>query len=655
MIRALLAALPFHHQYGAQISAPLFPSTSLLLTSHPAIHRSSATPPSTTTAPTLDDSEYSEDAAADIDRVPDHIVISHSPSQQHPLHDGRPAAEPRGPSEQEFLSTSAAVLDPSTANTSLTSDLMPKTRRLVVAIVSTVLSYITLSQLYAQFNPGHAGREQANDEARWVATSHSWLDRKACEWFGLCGVAHFRLASSELRLARQKRRKQQHSLGQGHPDEDDIWKSAWHEGKSRPEDWTDDERVLREIPGFVLDYAPLVHLNSGEQFWPCDIEEHLNHVTPHLNYTPVTRHHPNLTNLDRLNEYNRGRYVFLKSDDDVEERPEWLGGEKNIPNTPGEWADDEDETAWAEWDGRIDGELPDDVEYGREGWFDVGEGSVRNLGGLRPNPTGSGAPVPTDTVEGEELMDEAPETPKRSLGKRVRGGRSDAPAVLIVVDKGDGVVDAFWFYFYSYNLGNIVLNVRFGNHVGDWEHSLVRFYNGQPKAVFFSEHFFGEAYSYEAVEKIGKRPVVYSAIGTHAMYATPGTHEYILPWGLLHDFTDRGPLWDPLLNSHAYTYDYLSDTLRSSNVTPSAPTEWFYFAGHWGDKSYPLSDKRQYRFAGQYHYVNGPLGPRFKNLGRKKICQGNGDCTVKNWIGGSLRPRRWAGPGIGDEWSEDDL
>lgn len=88
---------------------------------------------------------------------------------------------------------------------------------------------------------------------------------------------------------------------------------------------------------------------------------------------------------------------------------------------------------------------------------------------------------------------------------RAQGGWSRAPATLVVVQKSHGVVDAFWFFFYSYNLGNQVLNVRFGNHVGDWEHTLVRFQHGEPKAVYFSQHESGEAYSYAAVEKIGKR------------------------------------------------------------------------------------------------------------------------------------------------------
>ena len=113
------------------------------------------------------------------------------------------------------------------------------------------------------------------------------------------------------------------------------------------------------------------------------------------------------------------------------------------------------------------------------------------------------------------------------------------------------------------------------------------------------------------------------------MYATPGSHPYILPLGLLQDTTDRGPLWDPALNLHSYHYNPHADSLSPSTSTPSSPLGWFFFNGHWGDRHYPLADDRQYMFAGQYHYVSGPLGPRFKHLGRKDVCQGpNGDACV---------------------------
>ena len=212
---------------------------------------------------------------------------------------------------------------------------------------------------------------------------------------------------------------------------------------NRPEVSNDDSHIMRKIPQYVLDYAPLVHLYSEEQFWPCDIKDHLLHVTPELNYTPI-QGLPllNLTNLDLLNQFERGRDVFLTSNDNVEERPDWLSGDVNIPD-----------------------DFTNDAK--------------------------------ADYSESRSTRDHAQ--------KRSHGGHSDAPAVLLTVDKGDGIVDAFWFFFYSYNLGNLVFNIRFGNHIGDWEHTLIRFQHGKPKFVFVSEHFFGTAYKFSAVEKIGHR------------------------------------------------------------------------------------------------------------------------------------------------------
>jgi len=376
-----------------------------------------------------------------------------------------------------------------------------------VAFFTTLFGWASLASLFKVLNPNPNPSfvgDEAREEAKWISSSSSWIDRQACRYFGLCGTAHFQFNRP---FRRHGKMRFQEPLG-----EQEEWQTAWTSGKPSPENWTDDERVLREVPQYVLDYAPLVHLYSGEEFWPSDIAEHLYHITPYLNYTPVQSRwqHPKLNDLDGLNKWEKGRFVYLTSNDNVEDRPEWLAGDKNIPErVPGLVDDNLDDEPWAEWDGRVDGELPADIKDGRKPWYDAGKGGTRDRGGGRPNPTaGSRIAVPTETVEGEDYVIEYQEQPvlKRSLiGKRMVGGRSEAPAVLIAIDKGNGIVDAFWFYFYSYNLGNLVFNVRFGNHVGDWEHSLIRFKDGKPKAVFFSEHSFGEAYSYEAVEKIGQR------------------------------------------------------------------------------------------------------------------------------------------------------
>ncbi|KAL9112559.1 MAG: hypothetical protein Q9227_003130, partial [Pyrenula ochraceoflavens] len=496
-----------------------------------------------------------------------------------------------------------------------------------IGVLSTLITYLSLNSLYKSLNPeAFIWQDEDREEASWLASSRSWFDRKTCRWLGLCGVAHFRAVGR--RFGHHVENSQKSLLP---AQNDSTWQTTWTASNEALDDWSEEERRQREIPDYVMEFAPLVYLYSGEQFWPCDIAEHLYHITPKLNYTPIQAQwdHPSLKDLDDLNEWEHGRNVFLTSDDNPEERPDWIEGEKNIPETPSSNSLG-DEESWTDWDESVDSDLLEDLNHDRDHWYDVGKDSTRDRGGDRNGPDHHSTPIPSDTAEGEDFLfpeDKAGSSPAEDLKhrshkplikKHIVGGRSGAPAVLITVDKGDGVIDAFWFFFYSFNLGNVVFNIRFGNHVGDWEHCMIRFHHGVPKAVFFSEHSFGDAYSFEALEKIGKRPVIYSAEGSHAMYATPGTHAYILPWGLLHDVTDRGPLWDPALNVHSYTYDYLEDDLRSSNRTPTAPTEWFYFNGHWGDKFYPLSDSRQYRFAGQYHYVNGPLGPRFKNLGRRK-------------------------------------
>ena len=119
------------------------------------------------------------------------------------------------------------------------------------------------------------------------------------------------------------------------------------------------------------------------------------------------------------------------------------------------------------------------------------------------------------------------------------------------------------------------------------------------------------------------------------MYASAGPHPYVLPLGLLSDHTSCGPLWDPSLNSLTYTYTPKTGKLIPSTSTPKAPTSWFYFNGRWGDRWYPLSDPRQYGLLGEYHYVSGPLGPRFKNLDRKLVCAGEvvaEECAVRTEI-----------------------
>ncbi|KAF2857018.1 hypothetical protein T440DRAFT_512993 [Plenodomus tracheiphilus IPT5] len=211
-------------------------------------------------------------------------------------------------------------------------------------------------------------------------------------------------------------------------------------------------------------------------------------------------------------------------------------------------------------------------------------------------------------------------------------------AVVIVADKGEGVVDVFYMYFYAYNYGGDVLglpSLNFGNHVGDWEHTMLRFQNDSPQAIWYSQHANGQAFTYPTITKHtdGSRPLSYSAKGSHANYAIPGTHDHTipnlnLPGGVLEDHTDKGVLWDPLLSAWFYRFDARSNGFTA--LGNSAPTEWLGFNGRWGDEEYPGSDERQRELFGQVKFSSGPTGPADKQLSRKEVCPDNGlQCIVR--------------------------
>lgn len=206
----------------------------------------------------------------------------------------------------------------------------------------------------------------------------------------------------------------------------------------------------------------------------------------------------------------------------------------------------------------------------------------------------------------------------------------NAEAILIVVDKPElDLIDAFWFYFYPFNLGPFVMgHGPFGNHIGDWEHSLVRFNRSteKPELVWMSAHGGGAAYTFDSLlelETHSSRPVLFSARGTHAQYTSSGRHSHDIPWHMLSDFTDKGELWDPASNYIAYTFN-------GSVVHPANGTEpqreqrygdWLLFDGHWGNQKLDKSDSRQQWSPFEWKLIDGPTGPLFKNLERESPCQ----------------------------------
>ncbi|KAI8937997.1 hypothetical protein NX059_005671 [Plenodomus lindquistii] len=164
---------------------------------------------------------------------------------------------------------------------------------------------------------------------------------------------------------------------------------------------------------------------------------------------------------------------------------------------------------------------------------------------------------------------------------------------------------------------------------------MVRFSDGQPQAIWYSQHANGQAFTYSTVTKHtdGLRPLAYSARGSHANYAMPGTHDHTLPnfnlpSGVLEDHANKGVLWDPLLSAWFYKFDAGAGGFTAFGE--GIPTEWLDFKGRWGDEQYPDSDERQLVLFGQAKFVGGPTGPTDKQLNRKRICPDNGlVCIVR--------------------------
>ncbi|KAI9800713.1 MAG: hypothetical protein M1833_003128 [Piccolia ochrophora] len=200
---------------------------------------------------------------------------------------------------------------------------------------------------------------------------------------------------------------------------------------------------------------------------------------------------------------------------------------------------------------------------------------------------------------------------------------------IIVVDHGDGMIDAFYFYFFAFNQGLRIFGWDVGDHVGDWEHNMIRFFGGVPYAVWASDpsHILREVLTRPTVlrGKLPPRLMVKTPIDGYvrAHNIVGGPH---YNFGLIQDHTDQGKLWDPILTSYHHIYSKSDKTFTPADGV--GPTNWLYFTGHWGDQTYLNDDSRQTRalaIDSLKKYVEGPTGPIEKHLIRDEPCLLSGD------------------------------
>ena len=366
-----------------------------------------------------------------------------------------------------------------------------------ILALSLGLALATTAVLYHALSRGAMTAAQRAD-ARWIATSPAALDRAACRLLRVCGGTHWLGQTWPFRSAPAPP-PPDNEPPPSRPDD-------WIDPTANPAAWSDDERTARDIPDYVLDHAPFVFLDRDETYWPSDPADHLRRTTPTRDGAAVGGGRVRLDELDELNGLRGAAEVYLTSHDDVQAKPAWIRSRYNVPNPYPEGAIE----VVRGRDGR--GAIVNDVAKA-EGWYSAAPvpfpactkpdvASAADAASVADSAISlCDTPAPASpTLAQPAPPADAPPTPPDAPG------RSAAPAFLVMVRKEHGVVDAFWFFFYSFNRGNKVLGVRYGNHVGDWEHATVRFQHGVPRAVYTSRHSFGaSSYSYAAVEKIGKR------------------------------------------------------------------------------------------------------------------------------------------------------
>lgn len=145
-------------------------------------------------------------------------------------------------------------------------------------------------------------------------------------------------------------------------------------------------------------------------------------------------------------------------------------------------------------------------------------------------------------------------------------------------------------------------------HEGDWEAVTVLLdAGGRPVEVGTSRHCGGARRAWAKVERRGARPVVYSALGSHALYFRPGR------------YAQERRCWpkEALAVFEAYGVAVVDHAARGRALAPrvvpvtrSSPA-WMRFTGSFGESQYLHFP--QATFA----YGAGPRGPAFHDLWKR--------------------------------------
>ena len=187
------------------------------------------------------------------------------------------------------------------------------------------------------------------------------------------------------------------------------------------------------------------------------------------------------------------------------------------------------------------------------------------------------------------------------------------PVAYGVAFRADGRIALQYWLWYPYNVYSPTVppGELWQVHEGDWESvSVILDARGKPLLAGYSQHSEGRRREWAKVSKVGSRPRVFVALGSHANYFSPGAHRF--------DPRIVEPVLISVIRQKGYRpVDYTASgrVVRPRLVRVSATTpSWMTFAGAWGEDAYLRSPPSE-----PVRYGNGPPGPAFHEQWRAPV------------------------------------
>jgi Vacuolar protein sorting-associated protein 62 len=194
-----------------------------------------------------------------------------------------------------------------------------------------------------------------------------------------------------------------------------------------------------------------------------------------------------------------------------------------------------------------------------------------------------------------------------------------APVVYGALFRGNGGIALQYWLFHAFDLWSPLVPQSpdyWKAHEGDWEAVTVLLdAAGRPTEVGASRHCGGARRAWARVERRGTRPIVYSALGSHALYFRPGR------------FAQEKRCWpkEALAVFDAYKVAVVDHAAPGRAVSPrvvsvsATSPAWMRFSGTFGESQYLHFPQATFALGA------GPRGPAFHDLWRRPFA------TPRSW------------------------